>query len=187
MVAYVELRGEDWVTGALKGAQVGMLFGPLARLKRAQPYLIAIGTALAGRGALAAYMDGNTGLALYEGIVFVGATSAVLANMSSASAMSGPVLVYRSTPDPRTGEIVYVGITQNFAPRAASHLRTKGIEIEEIGSLGNLTRDDARGVEQTLIAFYGLGRNGGTLMNRINSVAPTDPPMLRISAAAGTS
>ncbi len=70
-------------------------------------------------------------------------------------------------------KIVYVGITNNFAVRKAVHLRTKGIEIEEF--LPNLSRADARAVEQVLIEFYGLGKNGGSLLNRINSIALTNP------------
>jgi hypothetical protein len=41
--------------------------------------------------------------------------------------------------------------------------------------LGNLSREDARAVEQVLIEFHGLGKNGGTLLNRINSIARTRP------------
>lgn len=170
-----QLKNEDWVVGGLKGMRVGMLFGPLARLKRAQPYLISMGTALAGAATFDAYLDDNQGLALYNGILFVGGAAGVLSYMTHTETLTGPVLVYRSKPHPATGEVVYVGITQNFQARAASHLRTKGIEIEEIGQMRNLARDDARAVEQTLIEFYGLGRNGGSLLNKINSIAETDP------------
>lgn len=34
---------------------------------------------------------------------------------------------------------------------------------------------DARAVEQALIKTHGLGRNGGTLLNRINSISPLSP------------
>jgi RHS repeat-associated protein len=170
-----QLKDEDWVVGALKGARIGMVFGPLARLKAAQPYLIAIGTSLAGVKSFEAYLDDNLGLALYDGILFVGGASAVVAAMFQTSAITGPVLVYQSKPNPATGEITYVGITQNLAARATTHLRTKGIEIEPIGQMQNLSRYDARAVEQTLIEFYGLGKNGGTLLNKINSIAETDP------------
>jgi hypothetical protein len=174
------LRNEDWVEGALKGAQMGAILGPLARLKVAQPYLISIGTALAGTGAFTAYMDGNTGLALYEGILFVGGSTAVLSQMFSSSAISGPVLLYRAVDG--QGRVVYIGITQNFERRAASHFRSKGIAIEKIGGLENLMRDDARGVEQALIEFYGLGKNGGTLLNKINSIAESEPHYARLLA-----
>jgi len=41
--------------------------------------------------------------------------------------------------------------------------------------VGNLSRTDARAVEQALIEIHGLAKNGGTLMNKINSIAPTNP------------
>jgi hypothetical protein len=37
--------------------------------------------------------------------------------------------------------------------------------------MDGLSRTDARAVEQALIVSYGLGKNGGTLLNRINSIA----------------
>ncbi len=38
-----------------------------------------------------------------------------------------------------------------------------------------LSRADARAVEQALIEIHGLGKNGGTLLNKINSISPTNP------------
>jgi filamentous hemagglutinin len=37
------------------------------------------------------------------------------------------------------------------------------------------SRLDAKAVEQTLIELHVLGRNGGALLNRINSIAQTNP------------
>ncbi|WP_062061775.1 RHS repeat-associated core domain-containing protein [Aquimarina longa] len=75
----------------------------------------------------------------------------------------------------RNGKIIYVGITNSFARRSAQHLSKKGIKIKEIDkSLKNLSRDDARAVEQVLIEFFDLGgKKGqtGQLLNRINSIA----------------
>ncbi len=75
----------------------------------------------------------------------------------------------------RGGKIIYVGITNNFARRGLQHAKKKGIDIEKINdSLTNLSRDDARAVEQVLIEFFGLGgKKGqtGQLLNRINSIA----------------
>lgn len=74
----------------------------------------------------------------------------------------------------REGEkIIYVGITNNFAIRAAVHYRKRGIKIEPL--LEKLSRADARAVEQALIETFGLGKNGGPLINRINSIAKTNP------------
>lgn len=52
----------------------------------------------------------------------------------------------------------------------------KGIVIEGIPGLQNLSRSDARAVEQTLIDYYGLGRNGGGLINKINSISSVKNP-----------
>jgi hypothetical protein len=66
-----------------------------------------------------------------------------------------------------------VGITNEIARRAAEHLRLNGIRINKL--MGNLTREDARAVEQVLIEIHGLSKTGGTLMNRINSIAHSNP------------
>lgn len=80
-------------------------------------------------------------------------------------------VVYRSVT--AAGKVQYVGITNNLARRAAEHLTSRGIQVEKV--LGGLSRSDARAVEQALIEIHGLGKNGGTLLNRINSIAPSSP------------
>lgn len=67
----------------------------------------------------------------------------------------------------------YVGITNDLARRATEQLRHKGIHIDEF--MTGLSREDARAVEQALIELHGLQRNGGTLLNRINSIARSNP------------
>lgn len=52
-------------------------------------------------------------------------------------------------------------------------MRQRGIVIDAIPGLTNLSRPDAHAVEQVLINYYGFGRNGGTLMNQINSISAT--------------
>jgi hypothetical protein len=79
--------------------------------------------------------------------------------------------VYRSVN--AAGKTQYVGITNNLARRSAEHLRSKGIDVEKV--LSDLSRADARAVEQALIEIHGLGKNGGTLLNRINSIAHDNP------------
>jgi hypothetical protein len=37
------------------------------------------------------------------------------------------------------------------------------------------SRLDARAVEQALIQHHGLEKNGGTLLNKINSISPANP------------
>jgi len=70
------------------------------------------------------------------------------------------------------GVVQYVGITNNFARRAAEHLTKKGIKVEKF--ITKLNRSDARAVEQCLIEYYGLMKNGGSLINKINSIAKTN-------------
>ena len=55
-------------------------------------------------------------------------------------------------------------------------MREKGIRIAEIDGLENLSRADTRAVEQVLIEYHGLGTQGGTLMNKINSISQTNKP-----------
>ena len=87
-----------------------------------------------------------------------------------ATAEAGTNAVYHSV---ESGVTRYVGITNNLARRAAEHLARKGINIEPL--MQGLSRADARAVEQALIEIHGLGRNGGTLLNKINSIARTNP------------
>ena len=47
------------------------------------------------------------------------------------------------------------------------------IKITEL--ISNLSRSDARAVEQALIEIHKLGKNGGSLLNKINSISPKKP------------
>lgn len=73
------------------------------------------------------------------------------------------------------GSVQYVGITDNIEARAAAHLAQKGIDIQSIPGPQGISREDARAVEQVLIEYNGLGKNGGSLLNKINSIATTNP------------
>ena len=86
---------------------------------------------------------------------------------------TGENTVYQSVNE--MGTVQYVGITNDIERRAAEQMAEKGIQIKGIPGLGNLSRYDARAVEQVLIEQYGLGKNGGTLLNQINSIAPSNP------------
>jgi hypothetical protein len=94
-----------------------------------------------------------------------------LVTQTSRAAGGGANVVYRSVN--AAGQVQYVGITNNLARRAAEHLASKGIQIEKL--MGGLSRADARAVEQALIEVHGLGKSGGTLLNRINSIALSNP------------
>lgn len=85
----------------------------------------------------------------------------------------GPITKYVYISRATSGVVQYAGITNVFARRAAEHLRTKGIDIEPL--MSNLSPRDAHAVEQALIEIHGLGSRGGTLMNKINSIAKSNP------------
>jgi filamentous hemagglutinin len=85
----------------------------------------------------------------------------------------GKTAVYVSTAE--DGTVQYVGITDNLEARSAAHLSQKGIEIDAIPGLQNISRSDARAVEQVLIEYNGLGKNGGSLINKINSISTANP------------
>jgi hypothetical protein len=101
-----------------------------------------------------------------------GAGMLVRAGRAVDNAGDAATAVYRSI-DPATGAVQYVGITNDLARRQAEHLRHSGFAIEPL--MTGLSRSDARAVEQALIEVHGLGKNGGTLLNRINSIARTNP------------
>jgi filamentous hemagglutinin len=90
-----------------------------------------------------------------------------------ADAAKHATCVYSCVVD---GVTRYVGITDDIVRRGKEHLRTKNIEIEGIKGLENLSRADARAVEQMLIHYYGLGKNGGTLINMITSISSVNNP-----------
>lgn len=62
-----------------------------------------------------------------------------------------------------------VRITNNLGRRAAEH----GADLKPIAY--GLTRSQARGLEQAVIEDRGLAKNGGTLLNKINSIARSNP------------
>ncbi len=76
--------------------------------------------------------------------------------------------VYRSIVN---GTTTYVGITNNFFRRASEHFRETGKIISKFPGLENLSRQDARAVEQVLIEHFKLSKHGGTLRNLINSIS----------------
>jgi RHS repeat-associated protein len=93
---------------------------------------------------------------------------------------SGRVALYQGF-DLATGELVYVGITNELERRAAEHLLEKAIRITAIEGLENLSIHEARAVEQALIEFYG-GKAGGRLLNLINSISPLRPDYAELVA-----
>ncbi|HYO54194.1 hypothetical protein [Archangium sp.] len=111
--------------------------------------------------------EGSFTIALAPGAVAMTAQGPGGGNMPAEQ-----VSVYISR-NPANKQVQYVGITNEIARRSAEQFRLKGIDIDKL--MGNLSREDARAVEQALIELHGLGKNGGTLMNRINSIARSNP------------
>ncbi|UOB24268.1 hemagglutinin repeat-containing protein [Pseudomonas orientalis] len=89
------------------------------------------------------------------------------------ASIGGKTCIYNCVVD---GVTRYVGITDDIVKRGQAHLREKGITIDRIEGLQNLSRADARAVEQTLIDYHGLGKDGGTLINKINSISSVKNP-----------
>jgi uncharacterized protein RhaS with RHS repeats len=120
-----------------------------------------------GEQFMFAWTLGESQAALRAGTIGTKAIGSTVAKRT----VTGNNVVYRSIN--AAGEVQYVGITNNFARREAEHLASKGIQIGKL--MGNLSRDDARAVEQALIEIHGLSKNGGTLINKINSIAKNNP------------
>jgi hypothetical protein len=89
---------------------------------------------------------------------------------------TGQYCVYQLI-DPETGTVKYVGITkQDLIKRYMQHIykypERALLQPRMIKSFGNtLTSQQARAIEQVLIDMYGLEKNGGQLINKINSIA----------------
>jgi hypothetical protein len=117
----------------------------------------------------------GAGMTTGYGLAFVGTLFAPFASAGAsagaAASTTGDVCVYESVN--AAGDTQYVGISSNFARRAVQHAAR--FDISKIRGLANLTRDQARAVEQVLIEHHALAKNGGTLLNRINSIAQSNP------------
>lgn len=71
----------------------------------------------------------------------------------------------------------YIGITQRapinrFVEHLCSGTERAALKYYSIEGAQGLSRIQARIIEQRLINTYGLGRNGGMLLNKINSISP---------------
>jgi hypothetical protein len=104
-----------------------------------------------------AFADGKNG----KGILLLG-----LAFIPGGKRAEEAVWVYRIVKD---GKVTYVGITSNLLLRERQH----GVKLQALVKMGS--RLDARAVEQALIQHHGLEKNGGTLINKINSISPKNP------------
>jgi filamentous hemagglutinin len=73
-------------------------------------------------------------------------------------------------------------MTSRLEERAAEQLLERQITIGKIPGLDGLNAADARAVEQTLIDSFKLGKNGGSLINKINSISKTTDPEYYINS-----
>ena len=126
---------------------------------------------------LAAAAGGVASGAAAAGVATVGIGVVAIGVGAANAAIGVTYSVYRSISQASD----YVGITNNVARRASEHL--KGPHRIEIAPLvSGLTRMQARGVEQVLIETLGLKKEGGALVNRINSVARDNPDYDKMKA-----
>jgi hypothetical protein len=144
-----------------------------------QSQLLAENNAFGDNGAVFSDSAGNFVLGTLAslgagGVAQIGVEAIFDAIASDAvdAAAGGGVAVYTSAD--AAGNVNYVGITNDIARRASEQLASKGISIRAIAGLEDLTREDARAVEQVLIEEYG-GPSGGQLLNKINSISKTNP------------
>ncbi|MEE5061980.1 GIY-YIG nuclease family protein [Pseudomonas alliivorans] len=121
-----------------------------------------------GKLLLGEYGVGAAGEKVYASDGIVGAKGA-----GEVASIGGKTCVYNCVVD---GVTRYVGITDDIVKRGQAHLRQKGIVVSKIRGLDNISRADARAVEQTLIDYHGLGKDGGTLINKINSISSVKNP-----------
>jgi hypothetical protein len=87
----------------------------------------------------------------------------------------GTHLVYQGFD--KAGIVKYVGITgRDAAVRFGEHLGSgtakSSLRYEVIPGAINLSKAGARTLEQKVINQFGLGKNGGQLLNEMNSIAP---------------
>lgn len=97
-------------------------------------------------------------------------------NVSSIQTKGNTNTVYQGVNE--AGKVKYVGITSRDPKvRFAEHQGAVGsgreaLRYDVVSGATNLSRSGARSIEQTLINQYGLEKNGGALLNKVNSVAP---------------
>lgn len=136
----------------------------------------------AGRDAIDNFQSGDysqavayAALAVTDVFLVRSAIKAIGKLGARAAAKGGSNLVYQGFD--KAGVVRYVGITEREAAvRFGEHLSSGTakslLRYEVVPGATNLSRTGARVWEQTLINQYGLQKNGGLLLNKINSIAP---------------
>ena len=145
----------------------------------------------ARNNAIAYFLKPNIGNALKLGIseslsqwtdpelVVAGLSAGItgLANVANVpkAVSEGNYLLYQGLDD--MGNVRYIGITSRpLQVRFREHLNSKtpraDLQYEPIKGYENLLKLDARINEQKFINLYRMEKHGGTLYNKINSIAP---------------
>jgi len=115
-------------------------------------------------------LAGFDAAASFGGLAIIGAVTDVGKAVISAERTQ---TIYRGVS--KAGETIYIGRTNNFLRRSGEHLRNSGMRIRPVEGLDSVPNSAARGLEQTLIDYFGLSKNGGSLRNQINSIAEQNP------------
>jgi RHS repeat-associated protein len=135
--------------------------------------LTAYGSFQAGTDLAQGYYSGNS--TQFAWGVVGAATSLIPGGGSARGAEQAIYSVYKGFD--ALGDLRYIGITsRNVAERAAEHQAAAGTGRELLQYQAvetGLTKTQARIVEQSYIDTYGLQKNGGQLVNKINSISPT--------------
>jgi hypothetical protein len=118
-------------------------------------------------------MGGAIGIGTTIGISYAGGRSPWTGEVLASK--GGTHLVYEGLD--AAGKVRYVGITERDAAiRFGEHLNSGTarslLDYNVIKGAEGLSKTQARIWEQTLINQYGLQKNGGLLLNKINSIAP---------------
>ncbi len=123
-----------------------------------------------------AWSPENIVMNLSLGITSLEKLSLLIENNAAKEVSKGTNVVYQGFD--KAGVVRYVGITERqaavrFGEHISSGTAKSLLRYEVVPGATNLTRTGARVWEQGLINQYGLGKNGGLLFNRINSISPS--------------
>ncbi|WP_428942551.1 RHS repeat domain-containing protein [Xanthomonas oryzae] len=104
-----------------------------------------------------------------------GVTEAAVGAEAAAGIAKGTHVVYQGID--KAGDVRYVGITsRDVATRGAEHVAggggKAGLIYQAVEGEQGLTKQQARVMEQRMINQHGLEKNGGQLLNKINSISP---------------
>jgi hypothetical protein len=170
----------SWVQSITNiASMISIITGPIGI---AGGVVATVGELVQGNYGSAALTTGTTflnagGIGLIKAGVSLAAKlgrEAVQARTLAASAEQAAHIVYQGID--KSGVVRYIGITaRSVGVREAEHVAVGGgkelLRYEAIKGAANLTKTEAKVVEQKLINQYGLGKNGGQLLNKINSIA----------------